>query len=115
MKIILYKIKTYKKDLNFFYKLLGIGVNYYWIEYRIDEDRFWYVNKYLRKLNSHHTKQDCKGAINILQGIYNRSLVMDYKVEVILKNDSIIEFLDNLNNTDKNVKERKNINTIFLD
>jgi hypothetical protein len=65
-------------------KWLRIG-NYYWIEYRIDEDRYWYCQKKgLKRKETWHSKKDLIGAIDIIRGIISRSKNEGYDVDIII-------------------------------
>lgn len=85
MNEIIYKILIYKEPKTFLdkilYRLFDKGKLYYWIEYRIDENRFWYYHKNGKKIDSHHTKNDLKGSLDIIIGIEERARIYGYNVE----------------------------------
>lgn len=94
----------------------------YWIEYRIDENRYWYgeykpvflytddngekVYRYERNL--HHTKNGLTNSLEILLGIRNRyNSIWGEKLDVIMTESytKISEFeQEYLNTTDKGIK-----------
>jgi len=67
----------------------------YWVEYRIDEGRYWYCedkpvldsinNVYEYESNRHHTKNGEKESIKILKDIVSRAKVERYDVEVLIE------------------------------
>ena len=62
----------------------------YWIEYRIDEGRYWYGEIkpvysyidgcYLMEMSQHHTKNDAKDSISIVENIRRRAEQDNYNV-----------------------------------
>lgn len=91
------KIKIRKKFLFFHIKVKRKEVYKYWIEFRVDEKRFWYGEKkpvynadydcYEIKSNTVLTKNGCEKSIKILDGICDRvSSVFSYGTYSIEKN-----------------------------
>jgi hypothetical protein len=86
MKINIYKIMVYKEI-----KILGFNFKsnkkLYWIEYRIDENRFWYFDQekklFFKKINCHHSKQGRDDSIKIIRDIGERAIEYGYKVKEI--------------------------------
>ena len=107
MNKILYKIKCEKLSdeilpvkTTIFFGLIKIvkkiRVYYeYWVEYRIDENRYWYGEKkpilnenglYEILIHQHHTKQEHNGAISIVKDIEERAKNNGYAVKVLIDN-----------------------------
>lgn len=113
---IIYKIVVYKNPITKLDKiklnLFGIGKYYYWLEYRIDENRFWYCEqkgKRKKYYNSHHTKQDLKGSIKIMNGIIDRSISYDYIVDIVLDCNIANYIATNIEITDEEIELVDNI------
>jgi hypothetical protein len=128
MKEIIYKIKVWNKNENFISlvlrKLFGFKEYIYWIEYRIDENRYWYKEKKNKRVSEHHSKKGKEEAIEIIINIAMRAYNRGYDFKIIFntcgpnKEDIISDenlaiksekFENNFN------KKEKKISSLFLD
>jgi hypothetical protein len=90
--------------------LFRIGYKYYSIEYRVDEDRFWFRKDEWFSSKSHHTKQDLEGSLGIIDGIISRSVMFGYIAETIIDNrDSMRRKMPSKNRRNEIIKA-----TMFL-
>jgi hypothetical protein len=127
MNRILYKIKCDNLSpeilpvkVSIFFGLIKfirkVKVSYeYWVEYRIDENRYWYgeikpvldENGFYKILiHQHHSKQEHVGAITIIKDIATRAKMNGYNVKVLVDNSDY--------NTDKIETGKKVIRGMIL-
>lgn len=72
-RIIIYSFTIFESK-NIFFGLISKKIKYkYILEYRIDEDRFWfYYQKNNKNIEDHHTKKNLEESVRMMEDIYWR-------------------------------------------
>ena len=117
MKITVYKIRVFKKKgpLGFLLSLLRLNSSDYWIEYRVDEDRYWYFERKGFKTKGHHSKKGIHDAVDIVKNIaYRASIFLELEHKVLVDNIEVIADKDEFVNMQLLGRSKKAISGLFL-
>jgi hypothetical protein len=91
--IVLYKIQVWDKNEGIFRKMFRKVFNSgtYWIEYRIDEDRFWFGKREKFRKTMHHTKNNKVNSLRIVKGIKRRAIHYGYEVKILIDDTDLVD------------------------